>query len=103
MSSLTPSSVPRLRALAASSDGFDLAEIDLQLRGRGELVGTRQSGPDCFRVARLPEDGALLESARRHGELIIGSDPELRAPEHALLQARIVERFGGESLAPIRA
>jgi ATP-dependent DNA helicase RecG len=103
MSSLSPSSAPRLRALAASSDGFELAEIDLQLRGRGELLGTRQSGPDHFRVARLPEDGALLESARRHGELIIAGDPELDAPEHALLRSRLLERFGGESLAPIRA
>jgi ATP-dependent DNA helicase RecG len=103
MSSVGVSNAPRLRALAASSDGFELAEIDLRLRGRGELIGTRQSGPDCFRVARLPEDGALLENARRHGELIIASDPELRAPEHALLQDRLEERFGGESLAPIRA
>jgi ATP-dependent DNA helicase RecG len=103
MTSLSPRRAPRLRALAANSDGFKLAEIDLRLRGRGELVGTRQSGPDCFRVAQLPEDGALLESARGHGELIIARDPELRAPEHALLRARLVERFGDDSLAPIRA
>src|SRR5207249_10117775 len=51
-----PPNSPRLRALAEHSDGFRLADIDLQLRKEGELVGTRQSGFGQFRVARLPDD-----------------------------------------------
>jgi ATP-dependent DNA helicase RecG len=103
---MTPSrtrSSPRLRALAETSDGFKLAELDLQLRGRGELAGMRQSGPASFRVARLPEDATLLENARSYAEAIIARDPELRAPEHALLQGALAENFGAEALAPIRA
>jgi len=75
----------RLRALAEHSDGFRLAEIDLRLRSEGELVGTRQSGVGSYRFARLPEDARLLELARRHGERMMAADPQLRAPEHALL------------------
>jgi ATP-dependent DNA helicase RecG len=92
----------RLRALADHADGFALAEVDLQLRGHGELVGTRQSGPVAHRVARLPDDAALLEHARADAEAIIAADPELRAAEHALLRDELARLFGGESLAPIR-
>ena len=59
-----PKESPRLRALAEHRDGFKLAEIDLELRGEGEMLGTRQSGLAQFRVARLPEDAELLDGAR---------------------------------------
>ncbi len=62
---------PRLRALAEHSDGFELAEIDLQLRGEGELVGTRQHGLAQFRVAELPRDAELLERARLRAREIV--------------------------------
>ena len=60
---------PRLRALAEHTDGFRLAEIDLELRGEGELVGTRQHGETIYRIAELPRDAELLEGAaiRRGG------------------------------------
>jgi ATP-dependent DNA helicase RecG len=58
-----PKESRRLQALAQHTDGFDLAEIDLELRGEGELTGTRQSGMARFRVARLPEDADVLERA----------------------------------------
>jgi ATP-dependent DNA helicase RecG len=91
----------RLRALAEHSDGFRLAEIDLRLRSQGELVGTRQSGVGSYRFARLPEDEQLLELARRQGELMAASDPELCAPEHALLGAWLAA--GGELEEPLAA
>ncbi len=75
----------RLRALARHADGFRLAEIDLAMRKEGELIGTRQSGVGQFRVARLPDDAALLGSARAHARAVLAADPELREPEHALL------------------
>ena len=59
-----PKESPRLRALAEHGDGFKLAEIDLELRGEGEMLGTRQSGLAQFKIARLPEDAELLERAR---------------------------------------
>jgi ATP-dependent DNA helicase RecG len=98
-----PPGSPRLAALARYSDGFRLAEIDLQLRNEGELVGTRQSGLGQFRVACLPEDGALLERARAWATAIVASDPELRAAEHELLGEALLARVGSDALAPIPA
>jgi ATP-dependent DNA helicase RecG len=98
-----PKSSARLRALADHSDGFALAEIDLELRGEGELVGVRQSGLAQFRVAELPRDRELQERARMRAEAIDGADPELVDPEHALLADALAERFGAEAAAPIRA
>ena len=69
MTTPRPSRSPRLRALAEHCDGFRLAEIDLELRGRGELTGSRQSGAVAHRVARLPEDAALLERAHAHARV----------------------------------
>jgi ATP-dependent DNA helicase RecG len=98
-----PKGSARLRALADHGDGFRLAEIDLELRGEGELVGTRQSGLAQFRVAELPRDRELQEHARMRAELIDASDPDLQAPEHALLAEALACVFGDEARAPIRA
>ena len=94
---------PRLRALADHTDGFRLAEIDLELRGEGELVGTRQSGLAQFRVAELPRDAGLLERARARAEHIDDRDPELEEPEHRLLAGALAAMFGTEAEAPIPA
>jgi ATP-dependent DNA helicase RecG len=93
----------RLRALVEHSDGFRLAEIDLEMRSEGELTGTRQSGFGHFRVARLPEDAPLLELARAQAEAIVAADPELQSPEHALLGLELERRLAGEELEPIPA
>ena len=73
-----PKESARLRALAEHRDGFKLAEIDLELRGEGEMLGTRQSGLAQFRVARLPEDAELLERARMRARAILDADPGAR-------------------------
>ncbi len=94
--------LPRLAAIANERDGFRLAEIDLDLRGAGEVLGTRQSGLPEFRVARLPDDRELLERARLRADDLIAADPRLELPENGLLRAAIVERFGSD-LDPIPA
>jgi ATP-dependent DNA helicase RecG len=98
-----PKDSRRLRALADHRDGFELAEIDLELRGEGEMLGVRQSGLQAFRFARLPEDFALLAAARRHASDILAADPALAEPEHALLEDALQRAFGAEALAPIPA
>jgi len=98
-----PKDSPRLRALAAHRDGFELAEIDLELRGEGELIGVRQSGLQSFRVARLPEDADLLDRARVRGAELLAGDAELSEPEHALLDDALQARFGADALEPIPA
>ena len=94
--------LPRLEAVANERDGFKLAEIDLQIRGAGEVLGTRQHGLPEFKVARLPEDIALLERARARAQELMAGDPRLDQPEHALLRAAAVARFGSD-LDPIPA
>jgi ATP-dependent DNA helicase RecG len=80
-----PRESPRLNALADNTDGFELAAIDLELRGEGELYGTRQSGLARFRFARLPDDAEVLERAHARAAVLLREDPLLEAPEHALL------------------
>jgi ATP-dependent DNA helicase RecG len=80
-----PRESPRLRALSEHRDGFALAEIDLELRGEGELYGTRQSGLARFRFARLPDDADVLERAHARAAALLREDPLLEAPEHVLL------------------
>jgi ATP-dependent DNA helicase RecG len=88
----------RLEAVERELDGFKLAEVDLSLRGEGDLLGTKQSGLPQFRVARLPEDHLLLELARRAAVDLIASDPELTGAEHAILRDA-VRRKAGEAVA----
>jgi len=94
--------LPRLDAIANEPDGFRLAEVDLELRGAGDVLGTRQHGLPEFRVARLPEDTELLVRARDLADAIVIADPTLSEPEHALLRDAVVARFGPE-LDPIPA
>jgi ATP-dependent DNA helicase RecG len=71
----------RLGVMRRTEDGFLIAEEDLRLRGGGELLGTRQSGLPSFRIARLPENEALLQAARDEAQLILSRDPELKGPK----------------------
>jgi len=68
---LTESAQARLDALVATTDGFELAEVDLELRGEGQLMGTRQSGLTDFRFAKLRADRDLLEQARELAEQLV--------------------------------
>jgi len=75
----------RLETLAATSDGFGLAEADLEARGFGELFGARQTGAPATGPADLREAFALIELARQEAERVFASDPALTSPEHAPL------------------
>jgi ATP-dependent DNA helicase RecG len=98
-----PKHAARLRALARERDGFALAQIDLELRGEGEIAGTRQSGLAQFKVARLPEDEALAEQAKLYAERLLAVDPQLCEPEHALLADALAQAYGAGELAPLPA
>jgi ATP-dependent DNA helicase RecG len=81
----------RLEAMERTRNGFELAEIDLGLRGPGEFLGTRQSGTPDLKVAKLA-DTDLLIAARREAQALLDADPELARHEHMLLR-RKVEAF----------
>ncbi|MGQ9550116.1 MAG: ATP-dependent DNA helicase RecG [Roseiflexus sp.] len=78
----------RMEAMEQISDGFRLAEIDLQLRGPGEFFGTRQSGTPDLKVAQLA-DTRLLHTAYREAQKILADDPLLQRPEHTLLRTKM--------------
>jgi ATP-dependent DNA helicase RecG len=74
---LTDDAERRLAVFARTTDGFEIAEEDLAIRGPGELLGTRQAGVPRFRVADLRADAALLEMARSDAREIARERPEL--------------------------
>jgi ATP-dependent DNA helicase RecG len=90
----TEESVERLKAFEASTDGFQLAEIDFRLRGPGELFGTRQHGLPPLRVADLLRDTELLVEARRDALALVAADPGLALPENLPLRQRMLARYG---------
>ena len=69
----------RLTTMRETDDGFVIAERDLELRGAGELLGTRQSGLPKFRLANISDHGDLLQIARDDAEVILNIDPELQS------------------------
>jgi ATP-dependent DNA helicase RecG len=91
----------RLAAVAEEGDGFKLAEIDLELRGEGEILGTRQSGLARFAVAKLPEDGALLMEARREVLELLRRHGSLADPALGPLLLAAHRRFGAGAADPI--
>jgi ATP-dependent DNA helicase RecG len=88
----------RMQAISKSNDGFELAEIDLTLRGEGEVLGTRQHGLPRFRVAELPEDAALLGRSRDELIALLERHGTLDAPELAPLLDAARERFGDQGI-----
>ena len=83
----------RLRAFTVIDDGFKIAELDLEERGRGDLLGARQSGGIDFRIARFPEDTDLLAEARALARAVLGADPTLVKRENRPLRERALARY----------
>jgi ATP-dependent DNA helicase RecG len=84
----------RLEVLEETNDGFKIAEADLEIRGPGEFLGTRQAGGLPFRLANLVRDRELLLQARDDAMEIMKLDPDLGRPEHLSLR-QYYEREGG--------
>jgi len=80
--------------MAETNDGFILAERDLEQRGPGEFLGTRQSGFAELRVAQLT-DVHLIDKARRFAQALYEEDPDLSQPQNQLLAATLKESWGG--------
>ncbi|MCO6465074.1 MAG: ATP-dependent DNA helicase RecG [Bradyrhizobiaceae bacterium] len=84
-------SVVRLRTMEETTDGFRIAEVDLELRGPGDVLGTRQSGLPEFTYANIVTDAAVLSKAREDAFLLIRADPTLSKPEHQLVKRHLDE------------
>jgi ATP-dependent DNA helicase RecG len=83
----TPDSETRLKAIESSTDGFELAEIDLEIRGEGTVLGTRQKGQSDLKLASLRRDKEWVARAREVAFAIVDSDPTLAG--HAVLQEEL--------------
>jgi len=88
------SSAERLRVMEKENDGFKIAEADLNLRGPGELLGTRQSGLADFRLANLIRDARLLIEARKEALAWLEKDPQLKSRESAGMREILKHRWG---------
>ncbi len=88
----TPDGEARMEAIAASTDGFLLAEKDLEIRGAGEVFGAKQSGMNDLKLGRIPRDEAIVIDARRAAEEILDRDPDL--VRHAQLREEVEDLLG---------
>ncbi len=91
---VSPEAEERLNAMVRTQNGFELAELDLQLRGPGEFFGTRQAGLPDFRVANLLRDRELLELAKTEAVLFVSnSDTHATEAERAVVSARLKQAW----------
>ncbi|MGH8896578.1 MAG: ATP-dependent DNA helicase RecG [Egibacteraceae bacterium] len=96
-----PEANPRLQAVAATRDGFRLAETDLELRGEGSLFDTRQSGLPDLKLAQLIRDLDWVVASRSDARDLVEADPTLA--EHAALLQEVRRRYGDERLAALES
>jgi ATP-dependent DNA helicase RecG len=88
---LSKDSLKRLETMVSTNDGFEIAEVDLQLRGPGDIMGTQQSGALNLKIADLAKDGELVSEAREEARRILTVDPSLNANEHGMLRIMLSE------------
>jgi ATP-dependent DNA helicase RecG len=91
---LSADSRKRVETMTSTNDGFEIAEVDLKLRGPGDIEGTQQSGLTCnLRVADLGKDGLILNQAARAAQEILENDPDLLDEKNALLATQVKRLF----------
>ncbi len=89
----TDESRERMQAIASTTDGFELAEHDLRLRGEGQLLGARQHGMPELRLASIITDTDLLDAARADASALVAEDPHLSQPVHSPLRLVMEQSF----------
>jgi ATP-dependent DNA helicase RecG len=91
----------RLHVMCSTNDGFKIAEKDLELRGPGDIQGTRQSGALNFKLANIVDDRGLLDLARNDVDQILTSDPELKLQDHYALATHLKQKRGAHAWSKI--
>ncbi len=86
----------RLKTMTQTQDGFKIAEADLEIRGPGEIFGTRQHGVLNLKLADLTEDSPILELARKKAFSLIDDDPELLLTENRMIHEQYKKRYAGQ-------
>lgn len=88
---LSNDSKTRMETMVRTNDGFEIAEVDLKLRGPGDLMGTQQSGVLNLQIADLVQDKEILQLARHHAIKILREDAPMERPEHAAMRHAFIE------------
>ncbi|MDA7580576.1 ATP-dependent DNA helicase RecG [Crocinitomicaceae bacterium] len=86
---ISKDSIKRMKTMVRTNDGFEIAEVDLQLRGPGDLLGTQQSGILDLKIANLSKDGQLVQLAREVAKSILLKDPNIEAVEHKGIRSKL--------------
>ncbi len=94
--------VERLTAMAGTNDGFEISEIDLKIRGAGDIFGTRQSGMPALKIANLTTDVELVAQAREAAFALVKSDPKLKHPDHEGIRSSYNASYKGKGLGLLR-
>lgn len=87
--------VERMKVMQKTTNGFEIAEKDLELRGPGEFFGTKQHGLPDLKISNLFRDVDILKQAQEAAREILKEDMKLEKPEHKLLKKKVIERFAG--------
>jgi len=88
---LSADSKTRMETMVRTNDGFEIAEVDLKLRGPGDLMGTQQSGVLNLQIADIVRDKEILQLARHHAVKILRDDSPMEKPEHAAMRSAFIE------------
>jgi ATP-dependent DNA helicase RecG len=91
----------RCEIMEKTSDGFKIAEADLEIRGPGEFLGSRQSGLSGFKMANLVRDIKILQEARAAAFEVMEKDSSLKSPDHRTHRAELLRTHGGTALASV--
>jgi ATP-dependent DNA helicase RecG len=83
----------RMETMVRTNDGFEIAEVDMKLRGPGDIQGTQQSGQPVFRISNLSKDGQILQAARNAAIDLLASDPKLEKPENVLTRQHLIKEM----------
>jgi ATP-dependent DNA helicase RecG len=86
---ISKESLKRMETMVQSNDGFEISEVDLQLRGPGDLMGTQQSGVLDLKISNLARDGQIVTLAREAAKKLLEEDPLFKLPEHQSLKEAI--------------
>jgi ATP-dependent DNA helicase RecG len=87
---ISKESKKRLETMVRTQDGFEIAEVDLELRGPGDILGTQQSGMIDLKIADLTKDNNLVTLARETAREILNEDSSLAKPEHQLIKETLI-------------
>lgn len=94
---LSAESRTRIKTMTETNDGFKISEVDMQLRGPGDILGTQQSGVVDFKKLNLLTDGKIIKAAKSAAENVLKNDPQLKSPENSDLRNYYTKQYRGKN------